>query len=62
MTMSVHDALEAWQLGEIPTTTALVLAGAGEVSELIELCAACGVEVRSSHRPELQESPSGGDS
>ena len=46
MTMSVHDALEAWQAGEIDTPRALSLTGMTTVTELYALCASCDVEIR----------------
>ena len=44
--MSVHDALEAWQEGEITTSRAMMLSGARDVLELYALAAACDVEIK----------------
>lgn len=44
--MSVHDALEAWQNGDITTSRALALSGAQDFFELYALADACDVEVR----------------
>jgi hypothetical protein len=44
--MSVHDALQAWQQGEITTSRAMTLTGAANVLELYGLADACDVEVR----------------
>ncbi|BDA85461.1 hypothetical protein Sa4125_30030 [Aureimonas sp. SA4125] len=43
--MSVHDALEAWQQGEITASRAMALSGAVDVLELYGLAAACGVDI-----------------
>lgn len=43
--MSVHDALEAWQRGEITASRAMELSGAADVPELYVLAEACGVDV-----------------
>lgn len=44
--MSVHDALQAWQQGEITTSRAKTLTGAADVLELYGLADACDVEIR----------------
>lgn len=44
--MSVHDALQAWQQGEITTSRAMTLTGAADVLELYGLADACDVEIR----------------
>lgn len=44
--MSVHDALEAWQNGEITTSRAMALSGAQDIFELYALADACDVEIR----------------
>lgn len=44
--MSVHDALEAWQSGEINSRRAMDLTGASNVVELYGLARACDVEIR----------------
>jgi hypothetical protein len=44
--MSVHDALQAWQDGEITASRAMALSGAQDVLELYELAGNCGVEIR----------------
>ena len=43
--MSVHDALEAWQRGEITASRAMALSGAANILELYGLAEACGVEI-----------------
>lgn len=43
--MSVHDALEAWQQGEITASSAMALSGAKTVLELYGLAEACGVDI-----------------
>jgi hypothetical protein len=44
--MSVHDALEAWQSGDITSRRAMDLTGASNVVELYGLAKACDVEIR----------------
>jgi hypothetical protein len=44
--MSVHDALEAWQSGDITSRRAMDLTGASNVVELYGLAQACDVEIR----------------
>jgi hypothetical protein len=46
MSMSVHDALEAWQAGEITARRAIALTGAEGLLDLYALAAECGVEIR----------------
>lgn len=43
--MSVHDALEAWQQGEITASRAMALSGATDVLELYGLAEACAVDI-----------------
>lgn len=49
--MTVHDALEAWQAGEITSHTAMRLTGAVDVLELHAFADQCGVEVRTGLLP-----------
>lgn len=44
MTMSVHDALQAWIDGEISTERAMQLSGATTMSELHRLAKFCDVD------------------
>ncbi len=44
--MSVHDALEAWQEGEITASRAMSLTGAINILELYGLAEACDVDIR----------------
>jgi len=44
--MSVHDALEAWQAGEITSRRAMALTDAVSVIELYAFASTCGVEIR----------------
>ncbi|MCK2056133.1 hypothetical protein [Methylobacterium sp. 37f] len=44
MTMSVHDALEAWAEGRLPVERALALTGADSVADMIVLCGLCDVQ------------------
>ena len=44
--MTVHDALEAWQAGEITSSRAMVLTDAVNIVELYALAEACDVEIR----------------
>ena len=44
--MSVHDALEAWQSGEITYRRAMDLTGATNLVELYGLAQACDVEIK----------------
>ncbi len=44
--MSVHDALEAWQLGQITSGYAMQLTGATDVMELHAFAHASGVDIR----------------
>jgi len=46
MSMSVHDALEAWQAGEITARRAIALTGAEGLLDLYALAAECGVAIR----------------
>lgn len=43
MTMSVHDACEAWAEGRLPIERALELTGAADVGELLIICYQCEV-------------------
>lgn len=44
--VSVHDALQAWQQGEITTSRAMTLTGAADVLELNGIADACDLEIR----------------
>jgi hypothetical protein len=44
--MSVHDALEAWQSGEITSRRAMDLTGASNIIELYGLAQSCDVDIR----------------
>jgi hypothetical protein len=44
--MSVHDALEAWQSGEITSRRAMDLTGVSNLVELYGLAQACDVEIK----------------
>lgn len=44
--MSVHDALEAWQEGEITASRAMSLTGATNILELYGLAETCDVDIR----------------
>lgn len=44
--LSVHDALEAWQAGEITARRAMRLTGATDVMELYAFAHECDVAVR----------------
>jgi hypothetical protein len=44
--MSVHDALQAWQDGDITASRAMALSGARNVMELYALANSCGVDIR----------------
>lgn len=44
--MSVHDALEAWQAGEITAARAMELTGAEQVMELYAFAQQCDVPIR----------------
>jgi hypothetical protein len=44
--MSVHDALEAWQAGELTSKQAMDLTGAGNVVELYGMAQDCDVDIR----------------
>lgn len=44
--MSVHDALEAWQSGELSSRRAMALTGAENVMELYAFASTCGVAIR----------------
>ena len=44
--MSIHDALQAWQDGEMTASRAMQLSGALDVLELYGLADACGVRIR----------------
>jgi hypothetical protein len=44
--MSVHDALEAWQAGEITSKRAMALTDATSVLELYAFASTCGVVIR----------------
>ena len=44
--MTVHDALQAWQAGEITSRRAMVLTDTANLVELYALAEACDVEIR----------------
>lgn len=44
--MTVHDALEAWQAGEITSRRAMVLTDTTSLVELYALAEACDVEIK----------------
>ena len=44
--LSVHDALEAWQAGEIPEAEALRLTGAASKRELYVFCRWSDIDIR----------------
>jgi hypothetical protein len=44
--MSVHDALEAWQAGDLSSKRAMALTSAENVLELYAFASTCGVEIR----------------
>ena len=46
MTMSVHDALQAWQDGEINAADALRLSGAEDVLEMYVMAVQSCVEIK----------------
>ncbi len=52
MCMSVHDALEAWQAGEVTAARAMALTGAAGLLDLYALAEECGVEIRTALTPE----------
>jgi hypothetical protein len=53
--MSVHDALEGWQAGEITAARAMRLTGAGDVLELYAFAHQSGVPVRPGLQPREAE-------
>ena len=54
--MSVHDALKAWQTGEITTIRAAMrLTGAADVMDLYAFARASGVEIRTHLLPREEE-------
>ena len=53
--MSVHDALEAWQAGQITARRAMRLTGATDVMELYAYAHECDVEVRTHLLPREEE-------
>jgi len=44
--LTVHDALEAWQAGEITSRRAMVLTDTSDIIELYALAEACDVDFR----------------
>lgn len=44
--MSIHDALQAWQDGEITASRAMALSGAADILEMYGIAESCGVEIR----------------
>ena len=53
--MSVHDALEAWQAGEITANRAMRLTGAVDVMELYAFAHTCDVAIRTALLPREEE-------
>jgi hypothetical protein len=53
--MSVHDALEGWQTGEITAARAMQLTGATDVMELYAFAHECDVEIRTALLPREEE-------
>lgn len=53
--VSVHDALEAWQSGEITTARAMALTGAADVMELYAFAYWSDVEIRTHLLPREEE-------
>jgi hypothetical protein len=49
--LSVHDALEAWQAGDLSSKRALALTGAENVMELYAFASTSGVEIRTKMTP-----------
>jgi hypothetical protein len=56
--MSVHDALEAWQVGEITAARAMALTGASDAMDLYAFAAQSGVDIRPGLLPREEESAS----
>jgi hypothetical protein len=53
--MTVHDALQAWQAGEITVAHAMSLTGAADVMELHAFSAQSGVDIRVRLLPREEE-------
>lgn len=53
--MSVHDALAAWQSGDITATRAMQLTGAADVMDLYGFAHTSGVEIRKDLLPREKE-------
>jgi len=53
--MTVHDALEAWDAGEITSARAMQLTGAQDVMELRAFAYQCGIELRTGLLPREEE-------
>ena len=53
--MSVYDALEAWQAGEITANRAMQLTGAADVMNLYAFAHDSGVEIRTRLLPREEE-------
>ncbi len=53
--MSVHDAIEAWQSGDLTTARAMQLTGATDVMDLYAFAHECDVEVRTDLLPREEE-------
>jgi hypothetical protein len=49
--LSVHDALEAWQAGDLSSNRTMALTGAANVMELYAFASTCGVEIRTRMTP-----------
>ena len=53
--MSVHDALAAWQSGDITANRAMQLTGAADVMDLYAFAHSSGVEIRTDLLPREEE-------
>ena len=49
--LSVHDALEAWQAGDLSSSRAMALTAAENIMELYAFASTCGVEIRTKMTP-----------
>lgn len=59
--MSVHDALRAWQAGDISASRAMALTGAENVLELYAFAASSGVEIEGPNPHELATAKAASD-
>ncbi len=53
--LSVHDAIEAWQSGDITSARAMQLTGAADVMDLYAFAHECDVEIRTHLLPREEE-------